>query len=73
MLSQLTRFNDLHDLLPIKESGIRLSESANIPFSTIDKWIGPDSRTVLIVDPLIAMAKYFECIVDYLLDLSNAG
>ncbi len=71
MQSQKPQFNNLHNLLPTPESRLKLSKSTNIPLSTINKWLNPDSRVVPKADSLIVMAKYFECTVDYLLDLTD--
>ncbi len=65
------KFKNLHNLLPTQESRLKLSESPNIPLSTINKWLDSDSTTVPKADSLIAMAKHFECTVDYLLDLTD--
>ncbi len=65
------QFNNLHTLLPTQESRIKLSESTNIPLSKINKWLDPNNRVVPKADSLMTMAKYFECTVDYLLDLTD--
>lgn len=36
----------------------------------INNWLDSDSSVVPKEDELMLMAKYFDCIVDYLLDLS---
>ena len=70
-MNQKPQFNNLHNLLPTPESIEQLSEATNIPHSTIKKWLDPNSKVVPKADSLIAMAKYFECTVDYLLDLTS--
>ncbi len=71
MQKQKPPFHNLHILLPTQESRIKLSESTNIPLSTINKWLDPDSRVVPKADSLMIMAQYFEYTVDYLLDLTD--
>lgn len=71
MQSQKPKFKNLHKLLSTKESIDQLSEAINISHNTIKKWLDPESRVVPKADALIAMSKYFECSVDYLLDLSD--
>lgn len=65
------KFNNLHNLLQTQESIEQLSGAINIPRSTISKWLDSNSRVVPKADSLVAMSKYFECTVDYLLDLSD--
>jgi len=65
------QFNNLHNLLPTQESRIKLSKTINIQFSKINKWLDPDSRLTLKADAIILMIKYFDCSVDYLLNLTN--
>lgn len=65
------KFNNLHNLLQTKESIEQLSEAINISHGTISKWLDSNSRVVPKADSLVAMSKYFECTVDYLLDLSD--
>lgn len=64
-------FHNLHTLLPTQESITQLSEVTGISLAKINNWLDPDSRAVPKADSLVIMAKYFECSVDYLLDLSN--
>lgn len=42
-----------------------------IPITKINNWLDPNSRVVSKADELILMSKYFECSVDYLLDMSD--
>ncbi len=37
------QFKNLHNILPTQESRIKLSNSTNIPLSTINIWLGPNS------------------------------
>lgn len=62
--------HNLHTLLPTPESRIQLSIFTGIPIKRINNWLDPDSRAVPKADELVLMAKYFDCTVDYLLDLS---
>lgn len=64
-------FHNLRTLLPTPESRIQLSIFACIPITKINKWFDPNSRVVPKADELVIMSKYFGCIVDYLLDLSD--
>lgn len=68
---QNPRFQNLHSLLPTQESIIQLSIFTGIPLTTINDWLDPDKKSVPKADSLIKMAKYFDCTVDYLLDLSD--
>lgn len=63
-------FNNLRTLLPTPESRIQLSIFTGIPITKINNWLDPNSRVVPKADELVVMAKYFECSVDYLLDLA---
>ncbi len=63
-------FHNLYTLLPTPESRILLSIFTRIPITRINNWLDPDSRAVPKADELVLMAKYFDCTVDYLLDLS---
>lgn len=63
-------FHNLHTLLPTQESKIYLSIFTGIQITKINKWFDPNSRVVPKTDELVLMAKYFDCTVDYLLDLS---
>ena len=65
------QFNNLHSLLSTHESREQISEATNIPLSTINKWLDPNSRVVPKADSLISMANYFDYSVDYLLDLAS--
>ncbi len=71
MQNQKPPFDNLHNLLPTKESRIELSEATNIPLTTINNWLDLNSGVVPKADALILMAKYFNCSVDYLLDLAD--
>lgn len=71
-MSYLTQpFHNLHAILPTPESRIQLSIFTGIHINKINKWLDPNSRVVPKADELILIAKYFNCTVDYLLDLSN--
>lgn len=63
-------FHNLRTLLATSESKIKLSEATGIPITRINNWLDSDSRAVPKSDELVLMAKYFDCTVDYLLDLS---
>ena len=63
-------FKNLHTLLPTPESRILLSIFLGIPITKINNWLDPDRKVVPKADELVLMAKYFDCTVDYLLDLS---
>lgn len=63
-------FYNIHTLLPTPESRTYLSMFTGIPITKINNWLDPDSRAVPKADELVLMAKYFDCTVDYLLDLS---
>jgi len=65
------QFTNLHNLLPTPESRLKLSEATNISISAINNWLDPDSNVVPKADSLILMSKYFNCSVDYLLDLTD--
>ena len=41
-----------------------------IPIAKINNWFNPDNRVVPKADELVLMSKYFDCTVDWLLDLS---
>lgn len=71
MNQQKPQFNNLHNLLSTEESKTKLSEATDIPVNKINKWLDKNSRVVPKADSLVAMAKYFCCTVNYLLDLSN--
>lgn len=71
MINTKTPFHNLHTLLPTPESRIQLSIFTGISPAKINKWIDPKSKVVPKADELILMAKYFDCTVDYLLDLSD--
>lgn len=64
-------FHNLHTLLPTQESRVQLSIFTGIPLTKINNWLDSDSRAVPKADLLVIMARYFNCSVDYLLDLSN--
>lgn len=64
-------FNNLHTLLSTPESRIQLSIFTGIPISKINNWLDPNGGVVPKANDLILMAKYFNCMVDYLLDLSD--
>lgn len=64
-------FHNLNTLLPTPESITYLSMFTGIPITKINNWLDPDSRVVPKADELVLMAKYFNCSVDYLLDLSD--
>lgn len=64
-------FHNLHTLLPTPESIIQLSIFTGIPITKINIWLNPNSRVVPKADELVLMAKYFECSVDWLLDLDD--
>lgn len=66
-------FHNLHTLLPTPESRIQLSIFTGIPITKINNWLDPNSRIVPKADELVLMAKYFNCTVYYLLDLSDRG
>lgn len=57
------------EIININES--QLSIFTGISLTTINKWFDPESVAVPKSDSLIKMAKYFNCTVDYLLDLSD--
>lgn len=71
MQQQKPKFNNLHNLLQTQESIEQLSEAINISHNTINKWLDSNSRVMPKADSLVAMSKYFDCTVDYLLDLSD--
>jgi hypothetical protein len=66
----MIKFHNLHTLLPTPESITYISIFTGIPITRINNWLDPDSRVVPKADELVLMAKYFDCTVDYLLDLS---
>jgi hypothetical protein len=63
-------FHNLHNLLQAPESKIYLSMFTGIPIAKINNWFNPDNRVVPKADELVLMSKYFNCTVDWLLDLS---
>lgn len=65
------QFHNLHSLLPTQESRTRLSESTGIPLTKINNWLDPDKKSVPKADSLVIMAEYFDCSVEYLLDLTE--
>ena len=50
---------------------MQLSIFTGMPFTKINNWLDPDKSSVPKAAPLIIMAKYFNCTVDFLLDLAN--
>lgn len=66
-----TQLHNLHNLLPTQESMIQLSIFTGIPLTNINSWLDPNKKSVPKSDSLIIMAKYFNCTVDYLLDLAD--
>lgn len=64
-------FHNLHTLLPTPESRIYLSIFTGIPIDKINNWFNPNSKAVPKADELVLMSKYFECSMDWLLDLDN--
>lgn len=71
MQRQKPQFNNLHNLLPTPESRIKLSAATGIHLNRINDWLNPEKSAIPKADSLIKMADYFDCSVDYLLDLSN--
>lgn len=71
MIQNKPSLHNLHNLLPTQECRAQLSEATGIPLTKINNWLDPDSGAVPKADSLVIMAKYFNCSVDYLLDLSN--
>lgn len=65
------QFNNLHNLLPTPESRVQLSATTGIYINQINDWLNPDKRAIPKADSLIKMADYFDCSVDYLLDLAS--
>lgn len=65
------QFHNLHNLLPTQESRIQLSIFTGIPLTKINNWLDPEKKSVPKADSLVIMAKYFDCSVDYLLDLTD--
>lgn len=64
-------FHNLHTLLSTPESRTYLSIFTGISVTKINAWLDLNSRVVPKADELVLMSKYFNCTVDYLLDLSN--
>ena len=71
MQRQKPQFNNLHKLLPTQESRGQLSATTGIHINKINDWLNPVKQSVPKADALIAMADYFNCSVDYLLDLAS--
>lgn len=71
MKNSKPQFHNLHNLLPTQESRAQLSEATGIPLIKINNWLDPDKKSVPKADSLVMMAKYFNCSVEYLLDLTD--
>lgn len=65
------KFNNLQNLLPTQSSRVKLSAATGIHINKINGWLNPEKKSVPKADALIAMADYFDCSVDYLLDLAS--
>ena len=71
MQRQKPQFNNLRNLLPTPASRLQLSVSTGIHINKINDWLNPEKQSVPKANELIAMADYFDCSVDYLLDLAR--
>ena len=69
MQPQKPPVHHLHNVVPTHEARAQLSEATGIPLTKINNWLDPDKKSVPKADSLVIMAEYFECSVDYLLDL----
>ena len=69
-MKKTIQYINLNNLLSTQESKEQLYKAKNLPLSTINKWLDPNSRVAPKADLLIFMAKYFGCTVDYLLDIT---
>lgn len=65
------KFINLNNLLPTAESKVKLSQATDIPLNKLNTWLDPDNKAIPKADSLVKIANYFECSVDYLLDIDN--
>ena len=71
MQRQKPQFNNLQNLLSTQNSRVKLSAATGIHLNKINDWLNPVKQSVPKADSLISMADYFDCSVDYLLDLAS--
>lgn len=64
-------FNHLRSLLETLESREFVSIFTGIKISKMERWFDPNSKTLPRGDDLVKLALFFECSVDYLLDLTK--
>jgi len=71
MKQQKIEFHNLRNLLPTQESRVRLSEATDIPLTTINAWLDQENKSMPKAKSLVKIANYFNCSIDYLLDLTD--